>query len=468
MGLTHNTLKERWQVFSRPVFSEQAQNPMSSFPDQGSYPGSSSIPGMQSQQSAGTYGMMGQQSSGSMMMGQQSSAPMMMGQQSPAPMMMGQQPMMPGYPGPSQPQSSTGQCGMMDQCCGLAQEGCCLGGQQCYTYYENVCDNPVAARCQMRGREFCDEAVMPDCRVVRTKGQIQVEQEECIPFPKQECFTYTRTVCDKQPETVMKEITWTNQKLDKVSSENKTKCQNLNRCNYTTVNETLSESVPVRNCSEIKTTENVCRRVPVTRTKVVEQVVQMLQYVPECQVINEPVCSNAPCQINGCADGGSVCSSSDVNQQTVCPQPVVGLQPRGQQSACQQVQTPVCYGQLGSCSAEMGQQCCSNMPRQVCRQVPRRVPVRRNVTVPEVEWDTQCNDVEKVIPNCEVTYKLENRTISRQVCNDIVVEECYNYTVPSYEVTNEEKTEEHPFVVSSCNLRNITDRYCHTFPKANI
>merc|ERR1712036_171627 len=94
-------------------------------------------------------------------------------------------------------------------------------------------------------------------------------------------------------------------------------------------------------------------------------------------------------------------------------------------SDCQQVQTPVCYGNLGSC--QYGQQCCSNSARQVCRQIPRRVPVRRNVTVPDVSWEQQCKNVESVRQNCETNYEVENVTVTEQVCNDVMVEECYNY-----------------------------------------
>ena len=66
---------------------------------------------------------------------------------------------------------------MMDQCCGMANEGCCMGGQQCYTYYENVCERTDQPRCRMTGREFCDEAVMPDCRVERQRrNMVSIEE----------------------------------------------------------------------------------------------------------------------------------------------------------------------------------------------------------------------------------------------------------------------------------------------------
>lgn len=317
----------------------------------------------------------------------------------------------------------------------------------------------------MKGREFCDEAIMPDCRIEKTRGSMPISQEVCTPKSRQQCFDWTRTVCDMRPDSVYKEVQWENQKLEPVDSENKTKCETIKRCNYTSVDKVVQKTVPVQNCTDVKENNQVCGRVPITKYKVVEQVVMVMQYVPECQVINEPVCSTSPCQSNGCADGGSVCSATDYSAQTVCAQ----SQSQGQVSGgsdCQQVQTPVCYGNLGSC--QYGQQCCSNSARQVCRQIPRRVPVRRNVTVPDVSWEQQCKNVESVRQNCETNYEMENVTVTEQVCNDVMVEECYNYTVPTYEVVMEAKSENVSFVTQKCQFRNVTDRYCHTFPNADF
>ena len=58
----------------------------------------------------------------------------------------------------------------------------------------------------------------------------------------------------------------------------------------------------------------------------------------------------------------------------------------------------------------------------------------RNVTIPDVTWEQQCRDVESVRKSCETNYEVENVTMTEQVCNDVMVEECYNYTVPTYEV----------------------------------
>ena len=97
-----------------------------------------------------------------------------------------------------------------------------------------------------------------------------------------------------------------------------------------------------------------------------------MRYISECSVVSQPRCESSPCQSNGCANGGSVCSTSEFQPQTVCAEGKV----TGESSNCQQVDMPVCYGQLNTCQ-QYDQQCCYNQPQQVCRQVPQRYPVKR-------------------------------------------------------------------------------------------
>ena len=92
----------------------------------------------------------------------------------------------------------------------------------------------------------------------------------------------------------------------------------------------------------------------------------------------------------------------------------------------------------------------------------------RNVTIPDVTWEQQCRDVESVRQNCVTNYEVENITKTEQICNDVMVEECYNYTVPTYEVVKEAKSENVSFVSQQCQFRNVTDRYCHNFQNAEF
>ena len=46
-----------------------------------------------------------------------------------------------------------------------------MGGQQCYTYYENVCQNVNAQRCQPKFKQICVNEVLPDCRILKERRQ---------------------------------------------------------------------------------------------------------------------------------------------------------------------------------------------------------------------------------------------------------------------------------------------------------
>ena len=79
--------------------------------------------------------------------------------------------MAPWSPGqPARPDSGSGQCGIMvDECCGMAQDGCCQGGQQCYTYYETVCENVTKKRCNPKFKQICVEETLPDCKIQKER-----------------------------------------------------------------------------------------------------------------------------------------------------------------------------------------------------------------------------------------------------------------------------------------------------------
>ena len=71
-----------------------------------------------------------------------------------------------------------------------------------------------------------------------------------------------------RPDAVYKEVKWENQKLEPLASENKTKCETIKRCNYTSVDKQVEKRVPVQNCTDVKEVNQVCGRVPVTKYKV--------------------------------------------------------------------------------------------------------------------------------------------------------------------------------------------------------
>ena len=67
------------------------------------------------------------------------------------------------YPG-----GQTGdQCGMVDQCCEMHNQGCCVnGGQQCYKVWETKCKYANKPRCINSYQKKCEKVEMKKCRMV--------------------------------------------------------------------------------------------------------------------------------------------------------------------------------------------------------------------------------------------------------------------------------------------------------------
>ena len=66
---------------------------------------------------------------------------------------------------------------MMDQCCNMAESGCCVGGEQpqqqqkCYTVWETKCRYANKPRCRQTTREHCQRHPIKSCRrVTETKN----------------------------------------------------------------------------------------------------------------------------------------------------------------------------------------------------------------------------------------------------------------------------------------------------------
>ena len=86
--------------------------------------------------------------------------------------------MMPGLmqqppPAGGQQARPPSQCGIqVDECCGMANEGCCMAGQECYTYYETVCENVQTQRCKPKFKQICVEEELPDCTIEKKRGSV--------------------------------------------------------------------------------------------------------------------------------------------------------------------------------------------------------------------------------------------------------------------------------------------------------
>ena len=86
--------------------------------------------------------------------------------------------------------SLSGQCGLqVDECCGMANEGCCVGGQECYTYYETVCDQSVTQRCRPKFKQVCVQETLPYCTVQKKRGSV-VSCEKVFSFSIFKYFSY--------------------------------------------------------------------------------------------------------------------------------------------------------------------------------------------------------------------------------------------------------------------------------------
>ena len=54
----------------------------------------------------------------------------------------------------------------------MANEGCCVGGQECYTYYETVCETGVTQRCRPKFKQVCVQETLPYCTVQKKRGSV--------------------------------------------------------------------------------------------------------------------------------------------------------------------------------------------------------------------------------------------------------------------------------------------------------
>ena len=58
----------------------------------------------------------------------------------------------------------------------------------------------------------------------------------------------------------------------------------------------------------------------------------------------------------------------------------------------------------------------------------------RNVTIQDVKWEQQCDQVEVTRKDCRTEIETRERTVKTQKCHQYEDEVCVNYNVPSYEV----------------------------------
>jgi len=391
-----------------------------------------------------------------------------------------------GYPGGYSP---AGVC-PGDQCCGMADNNCCLGGKQCYTYYEQQCKRVDRPRCQIESSEFCKNRRIPMCRVVRVPQQARITVQGCVKRAKRECFKYQREICNSFPESVMHNVTWQNDRLEETSVEKIEECKTVDACKIVQEVKEEERVVDKQVCNQTRTEQKEQCTMEYNRNpdEVRQQTQYKIDYQQRCFNVPRQICDSNSCTSQGCVNGGSVCSANDYTYQQRCATLVgspIGMRmpgPCGSQmqpgaqtgcssnngNVCQDVKEAACYGPTASCQVP-SQQCCRMVQQKVCQQVPVRVPIMVNITVPgRVVPNRNCETVDVEVPFCEIVQETikENKTYDR--CEMEKKEHCVPFELPTFSVIKKDRAEQIDLRVTKCKKSVVEQEYCHVFPDAEV
>jgi len=379
-----------------------------------------------------------------------------------------------------------------DQCCGMADNNCCLGGQQCYTYYEQECQRVDRPRCQIESSEFCKTRRIPMCRVIRVPDQTNIKVEHCVKRPKRECFKYQREICNSFPESYMHSVAWQNDRLEETDKEEIEECKTVDACKIVPETKIEERIVNKQVCNDTKTEQKEQCTVEYEQspTQVVQQTQFKVDYQQRCFNVPRQICESNSCTNQGCVNGGSVCSANDYTYQQRCATAVnpggggsgynpggggSGYNPGGGGSCggqggnvCQEVKEAACYGPASSCQAP-SQQCCQITQQKVCQQVPVRVPILVNMTMPgRMMPRRKCSMVDVEVPVCinvQETIK-ENKTVDK--CETEKKEQCVKFELPTFSIIKVNRSEEVDLRIRKCKKSVVEQEYCHTFPDAEV
>lgn len=365
---------------------------------------------------------------------------------------------------------------MVDQCCGMAEQGCCQEeGQKCYTIYERKCRYANKPVCQMRTKEFCDTQPIKACRRVAKTERREIPMNTCRQQMEEHCFNVTARICNTKPAKHNETFSWTNQELDKLEDRDVRKCHNVNTCEITNEEVVKTRKVPKRECKDVAIPRQVCSSVPVPQPPIdVPYNDYRIEYKRQCYKINRPVCRVEPCQYN-------------VVQENICP---TCMEPSYPGQGCG---TPSCAtpGIIGGCGVTIGagRQCglgpdicgacrqqqvttcqssttrCENQVQEVCQQVPYRVVVPKTRTVqPPPRWEMKCETVEETKQQCQIVYKTENYTEYVKKCNQGMKEKCVDYKVPNFGVVDKPMSESVQFDTTECTEETKVIKQCVKLP----
>lgn len=361
---------------------------------------------------------------------------------------------------------------MMDQCCNMADSGCCVGGeqaqqqQQCYTVWETKCRYANKPRCRQYTKEHCQRHPIKSCRTVTETKNINIPMRKCSPQTKNVCFDYLSKTCNRKVNPVVETINWTNENLVG-GAEMKSMCQTVRTCDLVEREDRRTIKVPRQQCDNIPYTRKKCGSVQVPQPPVeVPTMDYRTEYRQQCYNVPKPVCRMEPCQYQ-------------VQQVPVCPTcingvpgPSCGSQVSGGGGGCggaglTRPNTDMC----GACRQQNVQSCtrmtqkCDMVNEQVCQQVPIRVPVPGTKTVPQPpRWEMRCEDITEQRQQCKTVFEDKVITVPVKECNQGTTELCEEYQVPSQEVQSSPDSGSVTIPVETCDIVEEEKKYCAKLP----
>lgn len=371
------------------------------------------------------------------------------------------------YPYPGQAGQAGDQCGMVDQCCNMDQQGCCVNeGQKCYTVYETKCKYANKPRCINSFQTKCEKVEIKKCRMVEEIRDITVPFETCKVIKENKCWEYDEHSCKYDTKRHDEPISWTQESL-KRTTDPRTICADVKVCKITEVEETQMTKVPERKCDKVPQTRKKCNTVYVPQPPIEQPWTDYVtEYRQQCYEVPKPVCVSKPC-------------SYQLQTTNICPTCVSPGQPGPQCS-----QSTPCGGgsapaplpapapdMCGSCRQQNVQMCtkmtqqCSMKTERVCQSVPYRKPVQRMKMIqrPPIP-QLKCEDETQYITKCRVEYIEKPNTIKVSKCDTSVEEKCLPYNAPNFEVMREDKEETAQFKVNVCEIQIDRKRHCVDLP----
>jgi len=390
-------------------------------------------------------------------------------------------------------------CEMTNQCCGFANQNCCMGGKKTYTVWKRKCDQTTnTQQCRTRVEKFCSNQMVRDCRIESEVRYLDFEAEQCMPKPLRKCFTYERKVCQQSTYPASKNVSWQIEELVLNQQKVETTCRDMTSYNCTDIPWTETVRVPVQKTRVVPQTRTQCQNIRVPGEAETRQIpITRIVYKEQCYNMPSTVCSTgAACgqqpQPQRCPYNQVACPFS--NQQnayknvTICPltgQPIgqpaynpnqrpdmypgQGYNPNQRPnmypspSPCQAVRQLACGAAPGgSCGAQ--QQCCRQVMRKVCQRVPQKVVETQTMTRPTWKWEQRCDNI--TFQRTEYYTETETKEIprTRQDCRKVSENKCFNITIPEYGVKTSDRSQMVSVQLPRCQPRTEQATYCHNFP----